>query len=694
MTDLCPVTLTPNILNRVRKLAKPSNNSQGLQPLFEAISNAFYAVEDRFESEAAAKGHVRVEVRNLSDTENLMITVSDNGIGLDKDRYEAFCELDTAFKRSKGGKGVGRLFWLDAFNKITVNSGFLVEKADGLDSRTFEFKLSNENQIIPHQPSADRRETVGTEIMFCGLRGDEYKAHFPKRSDSFLRHFSAHFIADFLVGSSPRVTISLDGSTYDFPEAVSSLVIGEPLADTTFDSEEFGELSIKCFACKKEASTGLDGNHQLHLLADGRTVETRKIDGLLGINVFSHGDVDELVLHGCISGDFLNNRVNEGRTAFTFPENVMKSLIRECSEYLKKEVLSEQLKAYIEVRENKYDAFVQRYPIYGFDDRTTQLERVPFNASKPEEFAAGLVKYQIRRDEVRQDDMERAIKLLEGQGNIPDQFLETVIKASRELQESEKLSLAQHVVRRKLVLDILEKLISRIRDRGEKEDDFHLEETLHSFICPMRIKGDDSGKIESTQHDLWLVDERMAFTKSFSSDERLSKVLTNSKSQMRPDLMVWNLAHGLGVVDPRDMNNELDVSQQLRKVMIVEFKKPGRKHYKKVEDQVEQQITKYLRQLKNGEIETFNQQKVRIADDCLFFCYVIADIEGDLEDQLAGWPTTANGEGRIRSLDNEFKGSTIEVIQWRDLVNDAWVRNEATLSAAGLQRTQPLNVPE
>jgi hypothetical protein len=133
---------------------------------------------------------------------------------------------------------------------------------------------------------------------------------------------------------------------------------------------------------------------------------------------------------------------------------------------------------------------------------------------------------------------------------------------------------------------------------------------------------------------------------------------------------------------------EFDASEPLRKVMIVEFKRPGRTQCKKVEDQVELQITKYLRQLKNGQIEAFNRQTVRVARDCIFYCYVVADIRGDLKDQLDAWSTTANGEGRIGSLDNEFKGSTIEVIQWQDLVNDAWARNVATLHAAGLRRSQ------
>ncbi|QIO54583.1 hypothetical protein HA461_25670 (plasmid) [Rhizobium leguminosarum bv. trifolii] len=298
------------------------------------------------------------------------------------------------------------------------------------------------------------------------------------------------------------------------------------------------------------------------------------------------------------------------------------------------------------------------------------------------------MKYQIRRDETRQNDIEQVIRLLEEGQSLSVNFAETVIKAAQEVQDSERLALAQHVVRRKLVLELLERLIKRIRDRGEKEEDYHLESTLHSLIVPMRMNGSDPGKVEASGHDLWIVDERLAFTRSFSSDQRLAETMKTGGTDVRPDLLVWDLAHSLGVVDPSDDGVEFDASEPLRKVMIVEFKRPGRTQYKKVEDQVELQITKYLRQLKNGQIEAFNRQTVRVARDCIFYCYVVADIRGDLKDQLDAWSTTANGEGRIRSLDNEFKGSTIEVIQWQDLVNDAWARNVATLHAAGLRRSQ------
>ena len=138
--------LSNNIENRVQKLPKPSNATQGLQPLFEAVSNSVYAIEDRLK-ENVSNGNLAIRVTNLSDPEKLEIIVADDGIGLDKDRYGAFCQVDTDFKRSKGGKGVGRLFWLDAFKEIFVESVYTF--ASDRARRKFAFVLNNDEQVKP-----------------------------------------------------------------------------------------------------------------------------------------------------------------------------------------------------------------------------------------------------------------------------------------------------------------------------------------------------------------------------------------------------------------------------------------------------------------------------------------------------------------------------------------------------------------
>lgn len=679
-------SLSENIENRVRKLPKPSNSAQALQPLFEAVSNARFAIEDQRTNHPGFDGHIEVTIHDIGRPGKISIEVADDGTGLDDERYGAFCVVDTDYKIAKGGKGVGRLFWLDAFEAIHVESSFL--ESDELQSRAFDFRLSNSEQVVLTEPKPAKRP--GTHVYFRGLRGSEYVDYFPKKADAFLRHFRAHFIADFLLGSGPEVRVEIGDLTAVYPSQVAELVIGNRYQSGPIDlGGDFGTVDIVGYLCRPEASVGLDGNNQLHLLADGRTVESRKIDNLLGIPDFAVGDETGLYFHGCVSGAYLNRRVNEGRTAFNIPESKLKEFVRLCVERAKERFFEAQLRAFLKTRRHEYDKFVEKYPIYGFDEPEKQLNRVPFHARDPEDFAAGLVKFQIRRDEERTDSMQQAISLLAGSEGIPSDFSETIAKAAKGIHDSEMLALAQHVVRRKLVLELLEKMIARVYQREGKDDAYQLESSLHSFIVPMRIRGDDHAEVKSRAHDLWIVDERLAFTRAFSSDKRLDSLLVQGGSAGRPDLLLWNTVFGLGVTDPDKNPEYVDVSEPLRKMMIVEFKRPGRTDYGAVEDQIESQITKYLSDLKGGELESFGREKIRVAPDCVFHCYVVADIVGDLKRQLSAWQTTANGEGRIRVLANEYRGS-IEVVQWRELINDAWLRNQASIAAAGLSRARPV----
>ncbi|WP_354857419.1 ATP-binding protein [Acetobacter fabarum] len=679
------VSLTGNIRNRVNKLPKPSNNTQALQPLFEAVSNSMYAVDDRYNDNSHQFGKIKITVEHIREDDKLEIIVEDNGVGIDDERYEAFCTVDTDFKRTKGGKGVGRLFWLDAFSSIEIESNYMDEGS--VKERCLIFELKNREQIID-VPKLTKFRTlpgIGTSIRFLGLRISEYAKYFPKRQDTFLRYFSAHFISEFLTGSSPEIIINIDGKITKYPQQVSSLVVGPPMKTGEFELEDFGKLEIIGFSCEKAASTGLEGSHQLHLLAHGRTVETRKIDNLLGVETLTREGKEGLVFHGCLSGEYLNSRVNEGRTAFNLPESTLKEITRKCVDEIKEKLIPDQVKTYKGKRKEKFEDFVKSYPIYGFDSTDAQLDRLPIHAKTPEDFASGLVKYQIRSDEDRQRRIELVIAALDRAEDIPENFTQSIIDAAEGIQKSERLALAQHVVRRKFVLEILEKLLLRLRRQEGKADNFQLEKTLHSLFVPMNVRGDDPTECESRSHDLWMVDERLAFTRAFSSDKRLDQILKSGESEDRPDIIIWDFAVGMGVIDPWAGEETVDTSKPLSKVLIIEFKRPMRRSYPKAEDQIERQIVKYLSQLKGNELESFGRKRIRIAPDCVFHCFVVADIVGDLEEQLSSWETTANGEGRIRRLGGNYQG-VIEVIQWQDLVNDAWQRNASTLFAAGLKR--------
>jgi len=437
-------TLSENIVNRVNKLPKPGNYAQALQPVFEAISNSRYAIYDRFDNEAVTQGKITVRIENIGSPTDITIRVADNGVGLDETRFRAFCVVDTDYKKAKGGKGVGRLFWLDAFKTIRVSSRF-GDQAD--EQVTFKFVLRDSNQIEECNPEDFEVLGFGTIVNFEGLRDNEYLRNFPKREDTFLRYFSSHFISDFLMGVSPAIEVEVDGSITVYPAAIRNLV-AQDFESISWESERYGMVEATGFLCDEAASAGLDGRHQVHLLADGRTVETRKVDGLIGLGPISNESATDLCLHVCVDSPYLNARVNEGRTAFNIPESELKKITREVVEKVKSAFIHEQISDYKIARAENYRDFIASYPIYDYADPEIQLDKVPFGANSPEEFAAGLVKDQVRQEEDRKKTLQAIVaEISEGEFESAD-FSETIIKVAEELQQSEKLSLAQHVVRR------------------------------------------------------------------------------------------------------------------------------------------------------------------------------------------------------------------------------------------------------
>ena len=658
-----------DIVNRVKRLPKPAQAAEALQPVFEAVSNSLHAVEDAFGDDYQVKGQITVTITSPRSPTKIEVIVSDNGVGLGPDRFAAFCTTDTDYKISRGGKGVGRLLWLDAFEQIKVVSIF----SDQGQSfrRAFSFRLDTSDQITDESLQAlSEVAPTGTVITFKALRDNAYRTKFPSQSATIVKHFGSHFFADFILGRSPRVTVDIEGNATQFPEEIQNLKI-EDRGTATIETADFGPLNLASFVCHKAASANFDGLHQIHLVANGRTVTTRKIDGLIGIGRF--GADEDRVYHGCVTGTFLDERVNQERTQFNFDESIVEQIVRECSEHVRGNAIHEEISEFDSQRLGTMREFVQEYPSFGFEDAQELLSRTPKNAVKAEQFAQALIPLRIRRDKERHATIQQIVAQINAGQDFPAGFAAAVKKAADEIKAEEQRQLTEYVMRRKTVLDVLDVLIRRIRERGNGTQDFHLESTLHQFICPMKLRGDDPSKIERSDHDLWIIDERLTFTKYFASDVPFTQILEGDDSTRRPDLLVYDRLHGLGA----------EGEDPLKRVLLVEFKQPGRRDYDERYSPMNQ-ISEYITRLKNGEIEDFRNSRVRIADDCIFYCYVVADIVGKLEIHTNGWRTTSNGRGRIQELGGKFRG-IVEVIEWADLLTDARLRNHAFIHAAGLR---------
>jgi hypothetical protein len=88
-------------------------------PFAELIQNALDSVEKREVQDGKEK-----VVRILIDEENLQLTVSDNGIGLDKPSFQKFLAPHESFKEEgeRGSKGVGATYLAYGFNYIRIDT--------------------------------------------------------------------------------------------------------------------------------------------------------------------------------------------------------------------------------------------------------------------------------------------------------------------------------------------------------------------------------------------------------------------------------------------------------------------------------------------------------------------------------------------------------------------------------------------
>lgn len=662
-------SLRPNLVKRIDRLPKPSNVATAMQPLFEAISNSIHSVQAKFGHDVTSKGRIVVTVGTDRKKENVWATVEDNGIGLDERNWESFTTTDSDNKILIGGKGVGRLLWLDCFRQTQVMSVF--DDEDGVrKERRFAFVLANEDQIQNHviEAAAPGRET-SFHVKFTGLRDNAYFNKFPGRDSFVFQHLTSHFLPTFISGRCPQVTVLVGDETRHFPADIDKIVHRKQTA-LRLETEAYGTLFLTLMECDKVASADLKGSHFVHFIAHDRTVHSQSIDGKLGLKYF--GEDNDRVFHAILTGEFLDQNVNQERTAFMFEDAVLERIINDvCTDHIEA-FLAEPLSKLSGEQRIKIEEITETYPSVAFGNTAELQSKLPSGELNGDAIYGHLSRERFRRDQ-RQAEKIRTVltRLKDGAADVSS-FSGAIAEAGKALEDSEQRSLAEYVVRRKVVLDFIEILLEKVRD-DTRDSAYQREDVLHSFICPLRVNTleDGSRKVEAAaSHDLWIVDERLTFSQYFSSDEEFSVLSDAIESDERPDVLIFDHVHGLRQVE------------EPSKVLLVEFKRPGRSSYADNENPA-LQVERYVRRLQAGNMRDVKGRPIKLDQNTIFYCFIVADIVGKLDEWTFSWQRTADGRGRIYLPRDGFRGS-IELIGWDSLLSDARGRNQAFFDRAGI----------
>jgi hypothetical protein len=181
------MALTTSLAGRVRNTSLPK--SHALLPLLEAIVNGIQAI-DALHEESAAPGRINVSVHRDAQAEFdfgqpnpgrapmkpiVGFTVEDDGVGFTAQNMSSFETLDSDFKSDLGCRGVGRLLWLKAFDKVSVRSAY-EDEGGNLRGRQFGFSVQHE---VEHDGDVDGFTRTGAVVSLDGFK-TSFQQHAPK----------------------------------------------------------------------------------------------------------------------------------------------------------------------------------------------------------------------------------------------------------------------------------------------------------------------------------------------------------------------------------------------------------------------------------------------------------------------------------------------------------------------------------
>ncbi|MFT3989189.1 hypothetical protein [Aestuariivirga sp.] len=459
-------------------------------------------------------------------------------------------------------------------------------------------------------------------------------------------------------------------SSRNYPDSINDIVHRrEP--DIELKTEDYGTLHLTLMECDKVASSDLKGSHFVHFIAHDRTVHSQSIDGKLGLKYF--GPNGDRVFHAIVTGEYLDKNVNQERTAFIFEDAVIDKIINDvCVPHIEK-FLAEPLSQLKGEQREIIKTITSTYPSVAFGDAEELQSKVPSGELNKDAIYGHLSRERFRRDERQAEKIRNVLVRLKDETADANTFSAAIAEASKALEDAEQRSLAEYVVRRKVVLDFIEILLEKVRD-DDRDSAYQREDILHSFICPVKVNNvsdDRDRRVDSSaSHDLWIVDERLTFAEYFSSDVEFSALAKAFDSEDRADILIFDYVHGLRQTDGASS------------VLLIEFKRPGRTGY--ADDENPQfQVERYVQRLQSGKLTDVRGRPIKLDKNTVFHCFIVADIIGKLDEWTYSWQPTTDGRGRVYFPKSGFLGS-IELIGWDTLISDARMRNKAFFDRAGI----------
>ena len=629
--------------------------------MYEAISNAFHSIEDRWADDLEENGCLDVTF----DDQARQVTVTDNGNGFDYANLSAFLTPLTGNKYERGGKGFGRFMAFKVYSRVFYSSGqkqpdgmltkgcyrydpfsnddnlIVVEETDGAGAHTHDRGVT----VLMRSPKADFED-------YFALEGKERKHN--HTAEDIVSAVLDHFLIEFIQKKVPKhFVLTIQGATFNlykyFHESLAvggsrkeEIVIGTEAVEFTFDYFKVGEEHAK--------------KHRLYFYANNRAAsELESISSGLNSNPFTEmkGE-DEFRYYYlvAVSSEFFKSSQSRDRITNLHGKidyNKTKKSIKDHLIAIAKAHILNLEQTYTSDRRSKMKEQVDH--LIAIDP----LLRRGLGGKTSEEFVKkrGITE---TREQLAQDlFVERFRQKFDFTKLSEETSVEDLVRLVRDkIPEDAKEALAVYVAYRNNVIQVFRQLLNK------DDDGLATEDKVHKLIYP-RYR--DSEQIDYASHNLWLIDDDLAYARYISSD-RTPEGNARRKGEFAHDLLINN-------------DDEL---------MIVEMKRPQKKDYdgtkeadtKNPVDQLKNQV---LDIRERGKVITSGRREIAIDDTSMVRGYILADWNDKLERYLKTEDfIRTNFGGQMAYRYYRELNLIIEVLAFDRLIDRASNRNEAFVS--------------
>jgi hypothetical protein len=432
------------------------------------------------------------------------------------------------------------------FARILYSSRF--EAMPAAEKRTFRFDISKKNELIFHDGEPDFKH-FGLCVEYDEPLAEWHGLIATLEHEAISDHIGSHFLPHFLYRWLPEITIKFDGEN---PTSITSHFkdIFVQSEAGSFVQDIDGRPETIDYSLTKVPRTRSFKNHCLLFAAGDRIVgNPRDLTNLLGQPAFFDNKNQPYIVIAVVRSAAFETRLNDARTGINISPTTVEEIVGRVGDIIQatEKTQIDKIKA---TQSGALATALQENPILRIGLKGQSISA--YVAGKPnnwkaQDFVSNLAieRYRVSRD-LSKSIIEAA--------NNPADYIANIKDIVAKIDASNKEALAEYVVHRKKVIELIE----AARKYGASGTHAP-EDTIHDLVFHRYADNVDKDYFE---HNLWLIDDALAFLPYISSD-RAMHGKGRKKGDKIPDLAFFDESLVLGDNDGTT-------------ITIVEFKRPSR----------------------------------------------------------------------------------------------------------------------